>query len=267
VLCSPPSPPSSLFRAVPCRVCSCQSGSTCTLTNGGSSYSCECPLGYSGVRCSTNINECASRPCQNGGSCVDQLGYYYCNCSSSYSGIYCQTYYDAACDPNPCLNGGVCFGSSSASSGYTCTCSTGYRGVRCEQTINYCTSFSLSGNSNPSYSECLIYATVGQTITAASCSLKFPSAFGSGDVYYRLLMPSGYGDNPAISNDDGCGSLQPFIDRWLVNVTGYWRLRQSCLNPSSSCSGFSGYGVGNAYCDSNPYGHHHTTHHTPPLAQ
>jgi len=33
-------------------------------------YSCECPHGYTGGRCETNIDDCASNPCGNAGICT-----------------------------------------------------------------------------------------------------------------------------------------------------------------------------------------------------
>ena len=38
-----------------------------------------------------DINECASNPCLNGGSCTDQVNGYVCDCGGSYTGINCQT--------------------------------------------------------------------------------------------------------------------------------------------------------------------------------
>ena len=35
------------------------------------SFNCNCTDGYTGDTCGTEINECASNPCQNGGTCVD----------------------------------------------------------------------------------------------------------------------------------------------------------------------------------------------------
>ena len=38
-----------------------------------------------------DINECASSPCQNGGTCVDQVNQYTCQCAAGYSGTTCAT--------------------------------------------------------------------------------------------------------------------------------------------------------------------------------
>ena len=39
----------------------------------------------------TDINECSSNPCLNGGSCTDQLNGYICKCRPGYAGAQCQT--------------------------------------------------------------------------------------------------------------------------------------------------------------------------------
>ena len=38
-----------------------------------------------------DIDECASSPCQNGGSCTDQVNGYSCNCVYGYNGTDCET--------------------------------------------------------------------------------------------------------------------------------------------------------------------------------
>lgn len=45
-----------------------------------------CNPGYSGSNCKTNINECASDPCLNGGECSDGRNSYTCNCLAGTSG-------------------------------------------------------------------------------------------------------------------------------------------------------------------------------------
>jgi hypothetical protein len=38
-----------------------------------------------------DVDECASSPCQNGGSCTDDVNSYTCDCSPGYTGPECQT--------------------------------------------------------------------------------------------------------------------------------------------------------------------------------
>lgn len=40
---------------------------------------------------STDIDECASGPCLNGGICRDKVNGYECICTSAFSGIICET--------------------------------------------------------------------------------------------------------------------------------------------------------------------------------
>ena len=38
-----------------------------------------------------DIDDCALSPCQNGGSCTDQVNGYICNCVEGYDGTNCET--------------------------------------------------------------------------------------------------------------------------------------------------------------------------------
>ena len=40
---------------------------------------------------SSDINECASNPCQNGGTCVDAVNGYSCSCVNGWAGEHCAT--------------------------------------------------------------------------------------------------------------------------------------------------------------------------------
>jgi len=62
----------------PCEQIECLNGGYCL--NG----SCNCPEGYTGSLCGTNL--CANVSCQNGGSCVNGD----CECLIGFSGINCQ---------------------------------------------------------------------------------------------------------------------------------------------------------------------------------
>nr|KAG5712306.1 hypothetical protein BaRGS_023885 [Batillaria attramentaria] len=54
-----------------------------------------------------HVDECLSGPCQNGGSCQDQVNGYLCQCPPGYSGLQCQMDIDE-CGSSPCQNGGIC---------------------------------------------------------------------------------------------------------------------------------------------------------------
>uniref|UniRef100_A0A667WCJ3 EGF-like domain-containing protein n=1 Tax=Myripristis murdjan TaxID=586833 RepID=A0A667WCJ3_9TELE len=76
----------------------CINGGTCLDSYG--TYKCTCPHGYTGVNCQvcerdrqicinivlyllfciSEINECQSQPCQNGGTCIDLINTYKCSC-------------------------------------------------------------------------------------------------------------------------------------------------------------------------------------------
>lgn len=56
----------------------CLNGGVCN-NDGNGGYTCNCSLGYEGVQCQTNTDECDSNPCQNGGICtVSKLTSLYC---------------------------------------------------------------------------------------------------------------------------------------------------------------------------------------------
>ena len=38
-----------------------------------------------------DIDECASNPCQNGGTCADDVNRYDCTCEAGYTGADCET--------------------------------------------------------------------------------------------------------------------------------------------------------------------------------
>lgn len=44
-------------------------------------------MSLAGPNCQTNINECASNPCLNQGTCIDDVAGYKCNCLLPYTGI------------------------------------------------------------------------------------------------------------------------------------------------------------------------------------
>ena len=61
----------------PCNSGPCAFG-TCIQT--GSTWTCACAPGWTGIQCKDGINECLSNPCLNAGICVDGVNEYSCVC-------------------------------------------------------------------------------------------------------------------------------------------------------------------------------------------
>ncbi|XP_022670135.1 protein jagged-1b-like isoform X1 [Varroa destructor] len=131
-------------------------------------FRCECDLGYAGEQCHINIDDCASSPCVNGGTCLDRVGSFtcacprgfigerceqrvdpcdgspcglgecvplkaddfYCRCPSGLKGPYCNLTTPSHCATSPCENGGTC---QNIDSMFVCTCTSDFVGSRCQQ--------------------------------------------------------------------------------------------------------------------------------------
>ncbi|XP_070549842.1 uncharacterized protein [Ptychodera flava] len=102
-------------------------GYTCSCLRGfrlkDDSYSCE------------EIDECESNPCQNDGTCVDDIDMYMCQCSPGWEGINCQTdVNECVTNTHDCDDKAYC---TNTIGSYTCTCEDGYRGdgFKCREII------------------------------------------------------------------------------------------------------------------------------------
>jgi hypothetical protein len=82
-----------------CQAGTCYNGGTCVSYSANepwcnaaqsSQVCCQCVTGFTGYRCETEINECVSSPCQNGGVCDNLLNAYRCNCPLGFTGPNCE---------------------------------------------------------------------------------------------------------------------------------------------------------------------------------
>lgn len=93
---------------------------------------CQCSIGYQGEFCETDINECESNPCQNGGQCIDEVGSYKCNCTGTgFEGPQCEYDIDeCSVGRKKCGGKGVC---TNLPGSFRCKCEIGLCGYDCNQ--------------------------------------------------------------------------------------------------------------------------------------
>ncbi|XP_036757174.2 sushi, nidogen and EGF-like domain-containing protein 1 isoform X1 [Manis pentadactyla] len=104
----------------------CQNGGTCA--HGVNSFSCQCPAGFGGPTCEAVQSPCATKGCEHGGQCQEEDGSAVCVCPAGYTGKACETEVDE-CGSGPCLNGGTCV---DLVGNFTCLCTEPFEGPRCE---------------------------------------------------------------------------------------------------------------------------------------
>ncbi|XP_044922838.1 sushi, nidogen and EGF-like domain-containing protein 1 isoform X7 [Mustela putorius furo] len=116
----------------------CLNGGKCIddCVTGNPSYTCSCLSGFTGRRCHLDVNECASHPCQNGGTCTHGVNSFSCQCPASFGGPTCETPL-SPCDTRECKNGGQCQAEEGSA---VCLCLPGYTGVACETDVDECAS-------------------------------------------------------------------------------------------------------------------------------
>ncbi|XP_035687115.1 fibropellin-1-like [Branchiostoma floridae] len=102
---------------------------------------CSCQPGYTGLNCETDIDECASNPCLNGGTCLEHLGFFQCECPGPFTRDRCE---DSSCVPNPCPFSWTCVGTDGGISclmpsrkhgrtAFQCTNSSCHEGWTCKE--------------------------------------------------------------------------------------------------------------------------------------
>ncbi|XP_049340175.1 protocadherin Fat 1 isoform X3 [Astyanax mexicanus] len=110
----------------------CLNGGSCSQRPNGD-YHCTCSGLFTGAHCELSISPCVSNPCLYGGTCIQNNERYYCRCRGQYTGQRCET--GPYCKQNPCRNGGHCIDSLD---GPACECEPGFRGERCQLDVDEC---------------------------------------------------------------------------------------------------------------------------------
>ncbi|KAK3523311.1 hypothetical protein QTP86_029513, partial [Hemibagrus guttatus] len=113
----------------------CSNGGWCFINSTGN-YSCICAPGWTGPKCSVNINDCTQHWCQNGATCVDGVAGYSCQYEHGCTGVYCELDTDY-CIRHQCSEDGICVDQQH---NYTYQCQPGCTGVLCEIKTDECKS-------------------------------------------------------------------------------------------------------------------------------
>ncbi|CAJ1066506.1 protein delta homolog 2 [Xyrichtys novacula] len=116
----------------------CKNGGQCEDADGfAEELTCRCLIGFTGLRCETNVDDCLMKPCASGATCLDGVNRFSCLCPPGLTGRFCTVNLDD-CASQPCLNDGRCL---DLAGGFHCVCRPGFMGVTCET--------ALTSHSNP----------------------------------------------------------------------------------------------------------------------
>lgn len=116
-----------------CKFEKCQNGGRCDFLY--QAPQCTCPVGYTGLFCEKNIDDCAADsednlPCKNNGQCHDGINNFTCNCTGTgFTGPDCSKDIDECLDPKTDCGYGDC---ENLNGGFRCICNHGYCGINCK---------------------------------------------------------------------------------------------------------------------------------------
>lgn len=126
--------PENVNCALGCASSPCTNGATCH--SRSSEYYCQCPSGYNGTNCETDIDECVDPKLCGNGICVNYPGSFRCYCEPGFTGVLCDKDVDE-CLSRPCKNDANCINKVND---FECICPPGYDGKDCGNDINECES-------------------------------------------------------------------------------------------------------------------------------
>ncbi|CAG03764.1 unnamed protein product, partial [Tetraodon nigroviridis] len=171
----------------------------------GGNFSCWCEPGFAGTYCHENINDCASSPCRNGGTCIDGINAFQCVCPGGWEGPLCDAGRQPLrlakccgranaspltrfhlpdvneCSRKPCQNGGACV---DLLNDFYCDCVDGWKGRSCHSRALALRRSSLAGDA---FTDPLLLSGVSQC-DATTCS-NGGTCYDHGDAFLCGCLP------------------------------------------------------------------------------
>ncbi|XP_032876421.1 fibulin-7 [Amblyraja radiata] len=188
--------------------------------SGSSTRVCQASRRWTGSTANcTEVNECTSNPCQNGGTCVDAVNRYACICPNNWTGSHCG-------HPVPTAGAGVDlseFGDTSFSRKPRCAKVEGAQHCSCDA------GFHMSGTSENSLcqdvDECEVFQLEGVTRLCMHTCINVPGS-------YRCTCPPTYrllNDGRSCDDVDECATSQHNCptEATCINTGGGFE----CVNP------------------------------------
>lgn len=142
------------------------------------SYKCVCLPGFSDERCKTNIDDCASKPCQHG-TCFDLVNKYRCECEKGYEGRDCTDNINE-CNRKECVKGDC----TDLIDGFSCSCTKGAWGLLCNRRESDCSPNKCGTNVcvAPAYKDSKSLDEGGLEMVCANTDQVISLAFSSSSV-------------------------------------------------------------------------------------
>jgi len=138
----------------PCAPNPCDNGGTCERT-GQESFTCACPLGFSGEACDEQSDPCVPNPCLNGGTCDFDGHAQRCECPDDFGGEKCQYALGACSEPSsapgcddPAVEACVCDLAPQC-------CTVKWGGVCAQLAVGQCADVAVSPSEDPATRACV----------------------------------------------------------------------------------------------------------------